>query len=565
MRRREVRIALVVLTTLVVGLSEPHRLEAQAPAPATGVRFAQISETDARAWLTYLSSDLMQGRQVFTEGYGLAASYIAGELKALGVKPLGDNGTYLQAVTRRGYRVTRNSTVTIDVGGVAKTFRQGDHVSFPIRGGGKQTLRFGEIQFVGNDHAFDADAAAPAPGVMRLAVYYPSALPARLMASERARRPTNLDATLMKATGASGVMGFGAIPAPPAAPRTDAPRNGRSTADLISVQRVDRPAPPSVTVDDTVLEWLFSKSSSSWADMRAKVATGTMPSVTLRDVSVTIAVDNAYDVISTQRTENVVGMVEGTDPVLKNTYVFFGAHLDHVGYVQGEDDAPHGRVNVPVTQDSIWNGADDDGSGSTAVLAIAKAFVTGPKPKRSVVFVWHAGEEAGLIGSSYMAEFPVVPLDTIQAELNIDMIGRNRDNNPSQADTLYVIGADRISTDLHNLLVETNRHADRPLTLDYEFNDPADPNSFYTRSDHYSYASKGIPIAFFFTGEHPDYHANTDSVEKILFPKLVRIAQFIYQSGFAIANSDRTLERDNLGPRAGKGFAGGTLGKQPEK
>ena len=111
------------------------------------------------------------------------------------------------------------------------------------------------------------------------------------------------------------------------------------------------------------------------------------------------------------------------------------------------------------------------------------------------------------------------------------------------------------------MLVETNRRADHPLTLDYEFNDPADPNSFYTRSDHYSYASKGIPIAFFFTGEHPDYHANTDSVEKIIFPKLVRIAQFIYQSGFAIANSENTLERDNRGPRAGKGFAGGTLGK----
>jgi hypothetical protein len=560
MKRREVRAALILLTTLVVGFSEPHRLEAQAPGPATGVRFASISEADARTWLTYLSSDLMQGRQVFTEGYGLAASYIAGELKALGVRPLGDNGTYLQAVTRRGYRVTRNSTVTIDVGGVAKTFRQGDHVSFPIRGGGKQTLRFDEVQFVGNDHAFDTEVPPPPPGRTRLAVYHPSALPARLMASERARRPTNLDAALMKAAGASGVMSFGAIPAPGAARRPSS-RTDRPAADLVSVQRVDRLSPPSVTIDDTVLEWLFSKSSASWADMRAKLAAGQLPSVLLRDVTVTIAVDNTYDVISTERTENVVGMVEGTDPVLKHTYVFIGAHLDHVGYVQGEDDAPHGRVNVPVTQDSIWNGADDDGSGSTAVLAIAKAFMTGPKPKRSVVFVWHAGEEAGLIGSSYMAEFPVVPIDTIQAELNIDMIGRNRDNNPSQADTVYVIGADRISTDLHNLLVETNRRTERPLTLDYEFNDPADPNSFYTRSDHYSYASKGIPIAFFFTGEHPDYHANTDSVEKILFPKLVRIAQFIYQSAFAIANSERTLEHDNRGPRAGKGFSGGTLAR----
>ncbi|MEO8483898.1 MAG: M28 family peptidase [Acidobacteriota bacterium] len=560
MRQRGLRIALMLVTTAVVGLHEPHGLQAQAPAPATGVRFAQISEADARTWLTYLSSDLMQGRQVFTEGYGLAASYIAGELKALGVKPLGDNGSYLQAVTRRGYRVTRNSTVTIEVGGVAKTFRQGEHISMSTRSGGRQTLRFTEVQFVGNDHAFDTDAAKPAPGVSRLAVYYPSALPARIMSGDRVRRPTNLDAALMKAAGGAGVMGFGAIVAPPVR-RDDQSRSGRPAADLTSVQRVDRIVPPSVTADDTVFEWLFSKAPTSWTDLRGKASSGVMPSVTLRDVNVTVTVDNTFDVITTERTENVVGMVEGTDPVLKNTYVFFGAHLDHVGYVKNEDESAHGRVNVPVTQDAIWNGADDDGSGSAGVLAIAKAFVTGPKPKRSVVFVWHAGEEAGLIGSTYMADYPVVPLDTIQAELNIDMIGRNRDNNPSQADTLYVIGADRISTDLHNLLVETNRRAERPLTLDYEFNDAADPNSFYTRSDHYSYASKGIPIAFFFTGEHPDYHANTDSVEKILFPKLVRIAQFIYQAGFAIANSERALERDNLGPRAGKGFSGGTLGR----
>jgi hypothetical protein len=518
------------------------------------VRFAQISEADARGWLTYLSSDLMQGRQVFTEGYGLAASYIAGELKALGVKPLGDNGTYLQAVTRRAYRITRNSTVTIEVAGVAKTFRQGEHVSLPIRSGGRQTVHYDEVRFIGNDGAADTPAPKPAAGVSRLAVYYPSALPARLMAADRARRPVNLDAALMTATGASGVLGFGAIVGP--APRREDPtRPGKASADLVTVQRVDRLVPPSITADDAVFEWLFSKSATSWADMRAKASSGVMPSVTLRDVTVAVTVDNTYDVISTERTENVVGMVEGTDPSLKNTYVFFGAHLDHVGYVQG-DEAPHGRVNVPVTQDPIWNGADDDGSGSTAVLAIAKAFMVGPRPRRSVVFVWHAGEEAGLLGSTYMADYPVVPIETIQAELNIDMIGRNRDNNPSQADTLYVIGADRISTDLHNLLVETNGRFERPLHLDYEFNDAADPNSFYTRSDHYSYASKGIPIAFFFTGEHPDYHANTDSVEKILFPKLVRIAQFIYQSGFAIANSDRVLQRDNRGPRAGKGFSG---------
>jgi Zn-dependent M28 family amino/carboxypeptidase len=155
-----------------------------------------------------------------------------------------------------------------------------------------------------------------------------------------------------------------------------------------------------------------------------------------------------------------------------------------------------------------------------------------------------------------MADHPVVPLANVQAELNIDMIGRDRDDDQRQANTVYVIGADRISTDLHNLIVQTNQTLPDPLTLNYEYNDPSDPNSFYTRSDHYSYASKGIPIAFFFTGTHPDYHCVTDQVERIIFPKLVRVAQMIYETGFSLADSPNVLLRDNRGPRAGNGFRG---------
>jgi Zn-dependent M28 family amino/carboxypeptidase len=232
----------------------------------------------------------------------------------------------------------------------------------------------------------------------------------------------------------------------------------------------------------------------------------------------------------------------------------FGAHLDHVGAATG--NVGRGRVNNPIESDKIWNGADDDGSGSSAMLGIAKTFAGGPKPKRSVVFVWHAGEEEGLYGSLYNADFPVVPLDKVVADLNIDMIGRDRDNDSKYANTVYVIGADRISTDLHNAVVRTNDAEKKPLTLDFEYNDPADPEGFYYRSDHFSYAAKDIPIAFFFTGTHPDYHANSDSVEKIHFDKLTRIAQMIYQTGFNIANNPSAPAKDHLGPRAGKGFSG---------
>jgi hypothetical protein len=211
---------------------------------------------------------------------------------------------------------------------------------------------------------------------------------------------------------------------------------------------------------------------------------------------------------------------------------------------------------VPFDQrDIISNGADDDGSGSTALLGIAKAFATGPKPKRSVVFVWHAGEESGLQGSRFNADFPIVPLEKVQALLNMDMVGRDDCNNleGDYTHSLFIVGADRISTDLHNVIVKSNLTLPQPLTLDYELNDPLDPEGVYTRSDHYSYAGKGVPIAFFTTGLHPDYHKVSDSVDKILFPKMARVAQLVYQTGFSIANSERTLVRDNKGPRTGFG------------
>jgi Zn-dependent M28 family amino/carboxypeptidase len=270
----------------------------------------------------------------------------------------------------------------------------------------------------------------------------------------------------------------------------------------------------------------------------------------------------------------------------------FGAHLDHIGYSEtggGAQPAPNGcrergaaaveamtkagktpqatvrggggAAGAPATpppfdqRDFINNGADDDGSGSTSELAIAKAFATGPKPKRSVVFVWHTGEEAGLYGSEYNADFPVVPLDKVQAQLNMDMVGRDDCNNVEgdYSNTVFVVGADRISTDLHNLIVETNQTMTKPMALDYELNDPADPEGVYTRSDHYSYAAKGIPIAFFTTGLHPDYHRVTDTVDKIIFPKMARIAQLVYETGFSIADTDHVLVRDNKGPRTGFG------------
>src|SRR5690606_40985921 len=141
-----------------------------------------------------------------------------------------------------------------------------------------------------------------------------------------------------------------------------------------------------------------------------------------------------------------------------------------------------GRVNVPIEQDPIWNGADDNASGSTALLAIARALLEGPRPRRSTLFVWHAAEEEGLLGSRAFVDDPPVPLEAIEAQINIDMIGRNRDDDASEARTVYVIGADRISTDLHNRLVEVNGRLGEPVTLDFHYNE--DRKSTRLNSSH---------------------------------------------------------------------------------
>ncbi len=593
-------LAVLAALAFAIAPARPWSLLAQgpAPAPAAGVRFAQLREADAREWLTYLSSDLLQGRQAFTEGYGLAAAFVAEHLKAWGLKPLGDEGSYFQTVRRRGYRVARNSAITVEVNDQSRTFRHGEHVMFPLQAGGKQTLTFDRVEFAGYG-LVALNAAVPHNDFAgrdvkgKLVAWLPGT-PATLAAGGRGGRGVggNRANYITQTLGASAVLSF--APAPPAATPVDEAltaaqaalgeaqqavanaqaqargrgaarrgggaggRGGRAGApagpDLLTVFRVDLPVPPQITGDEEFYRFLLSATPGKFDELRARAEKGEPLEPFTLNAKVTIQVDNTYDVLSTELTKNVVGMVEGTDPKLKSTYVLFGAHLDHVGYqTAARGGGPAAGAAEP---DVIFNGADDDGSGSTALLAIAKAFATGAKPRRSVVFVWHTAEEAGLLGSRYFADHPPIALEAVQAAFNIDMIGRNRDDQASQANTVFVVGADRISTDLHNLVVATNETMSPPLQLDFEYNDPADPNSFYTRSDHYSYAVKGIPVAFFFTGTHADYHGVGDHVDKIVFPKLVRIAQLIYQAGFSVANTDRVLDRDNRGPRAGVGFSG---------
>ncbi len=487
-----------------------------------------ITPAELKEWLSYIASDQLQGRQVYTEGLGLAAAYIADHLKEWGVKPGGDDGSYFQAVRVLGVNVKRNSSVTVTVDGQTKTFKDGEGVTFPANAGGKQTVT-ARAEFVG----------------------YGLSLP-----------------EVLAAIGPAG-GGFG--------------RGGAGNlGDFQTVQRLEAKVPPQITAGDDFFAFIFNASGLDYADIKAKAdARETLPAVALKDVSVTFNVDPAYDIVQTRLTRNVVGIVEGSDVRLKDSYVLFGAHYDHIGYLQAPPAEERGGLggggatsntpgqprpsaggcagqvrDTPRPGDVINNGADDDGSGTVAIMAIAKAFATGPRPRRSLMFVWHAGEEAGLLGSRYMADYPSVPLDKVSAQLNIDMIGRNRCDQATEANTVYLVGSDRISSELHNVSEEANAGLPAPLKLDYEFNDPADPESIYTRSDHYSYAAKGIPIIFYTTGLHRDYHYVTDEVAKIEFPKMAHIARLVYTTGWKVANLDHLPVRDNQGVRKGKGASG---------
>jgi hypothetical protein len=321
-----------------------------------------------------------------------------------------------------------------------------------------------------------------------------------------------------------------------------------------------------VSGQDEFFEFLFKGQQAEYPELRKKVADREpLPQFSLKGVRLTFNIDAEYTVVRTQYTRNVVGVVEGRDSRLRDTYVAFGAHYDHVGYAEGEvvktgsgerRAEPKGRVKEGALQDRYWNGADDDASGSIAMLGVAKAFAAGQKPRRSLLFVWHTGEERGLYGSRYFSDYSPVPLEKLVAEVNMDMVGRDRDDKKEEANSVYLIGSDRISTELHNLVIDANASMAKPLRLDFEFNDPADPEGLYYRSDHYSYAVKGIPVVFLTTGLHPDYHANTDSADRINFEKMTRITQLVYEIGLRTANLDHPPVRDRKGPRAGKGSSG---------
>jgi len=237
--------------------------------------------------------------------------------------------------------------------------------------------------------------------------------------------------------------------------------------------------------------------------------------------------------IKTVRTENVLGLLEGTDK--KDELLIISAHFDHVGV------APDGEG------DTIFNGADDDGSGTVAVMELAKIFAEAKKdghgPRRSILFMTFTGEESGLLGSEFYARHPIFPLQNTVTDLNIDMIGRRDAQHAGSPPYLYVIGADKLSSELNRVSEAANKTYTN-LVFDYTYNDPAHPDNLYYRSDHWNFAKRNIPIIFYFDGIHEDYHQASDEVEKIEFDLLAKRTQCIFYTAWEIVNRDVRISPD---------------------
>ena len=230
--------------------------------------------------------------------------------------------------------------------------------------------------------------------------------------------------------------------------------------------------------------------------------------------------------------ENIWAFIEGSEK--PNEIIVISAHYDHVGIKNGE----------------VYNGADDDGSGTVALLEIAQAFSKSKKeghgPKRSILFLHMTGEEHGLLGSSYYSQHPLFPLANTITDINIDMIGRRDEFHKDSNNYVYLIGSDYLSSDLYNICEDANKNYVK-LFIDYKYNDRADPNRFYYRSDHYNFAKNGIPSVFLFNGVHADYHKATDEVDKIEFDALAKRAQLAFTIAWELANRENRPVVDKSG------------------
>jgi len=453
----------------------------------------------------------MRGRYTPSPELEEAANYIAGQFRSFGLKPGGDAGGYLQRYSvNQIVPDTAKARVAIEGG---PTWRLGHEVMYQFRSGLPAGPVTGPAVVVtGTPPAPPADPGVK--GAIVIAVAPAGAAGASLRQATAALMP------LIQGGAAAVIV---ALSVPDSVWAAMGRLQSRPTSELSWEPSA---LPPLLLVRDPEIAPVLTQQGLDLAALRGAAEA---PFTVTPLPNLHLTVDLARTAIQSVSAPNVVGILEGSDPQLKNEYVVFSGHMDHVGV--GRPDA---------RGDSIYNGADDDASGTTAVIELAEAFAQlSPRPKRSLIFLTVSGEERGLWGSGYFTAKPPVPMSQIVADLNSDMVGRN------WKDTIVVIG--RQHSDLGETLARVNAaHRELDMTA---IDDIWPEERFYFRSDHYNFARRGVPILFFFNGVHPDYHRPSDEPSKIDAEKESRIIKLVFYLGLQVADNP---ERPKWNPESYK-------------
>jgi hypothetical protein len=548
------------LLASLLTLATAAALAAQAPLPlkhAPQPTTSAITTADLMTRLYLIADDSMKGRQAGSAEHQKVTAYIASELKRLGLQPAGDSGGYFQSVPLVRRHFEEGATITA---GTTLLRADSDFVALVVRGTprdieGAESI-YGGV-FTDSTTWITAEQAHG-----RLVIFSPGPMTGASRFYTISIRPTS------RFAGAASVA---------------IPLLGSAPADYL--QRATRPglalAKRSTGPESSApLHLLIT-------DSAARVILGASPE-TLPPGAMGKTVHGSIRLLEQSRpTRNVVAVLPGSDRALRGEYVAIGAHSDHIGTrdvaldhdsvraaneqaweMRGRSldnatpnaqqlaavhvDMDSLRRKHPARLDSVFNGADDDGSGTVSVLEIAQKFASEhPHPKRSLLFVWHTGEELGLLGSRWFTDHPTVPRDSIVAQLNIDMIGRgdSADMLGGGPNVVDLVGSRRLSTELGDLAESVNRKTQHPpLRFDYSLDAPGHPENLYCRSDHYMYARYGIPIIFFTTGLHQDYHQLTDEPEYIDYPHMARVASFVHDLALTLANLDHRVVVDKSRP-----------------
>ena len=528
-------------------------------APDLARQYAEtITPSDLAAHLYVFASDYFEGRETSTRGQKLAANYLAGQYRKMGVLPKGTAATddpmspaaYFQPFALDETYVSR---ATLSVQRDGETLAQSlftpdrqDGLAY-LRSGSDGTMQ-GGVVFAGygiTDESYDDLAALSDAGLslegqwVLLLGDEPLSADGRSLLTEDGEPAVTswyrkaigiLRSGLGTPAGFLVVSDTSPLQTKSIAEQAAATAQGLGSLALTGSDRSGRRrSTATFHVSSAFADALLAASGRTVAEVQRTIDADLKPVVfAVEDVSVEATIERAT---RTVESENVVAFIEGSDPALKDEVVVLSSHYDHVG------------MDPLAVGDQIYNGADDDGSGTVTILEIAEAFEQakrdGHGPRRSILFLNVSGEEKGLLGSAYYTDTePVVPLENTVANLNIDMIGRYDPELDGATNYVYLIGSKIVSEDLDRISTAANALVGGGLELNDRFNTKDDPNQFYRRSDHWNFGKHRIPFVFYFTGTHEDYHGVGDEAHKIDYERMARIGRLIFATAWQVANQD---------------------------